>query len=472
MSPSRITVVARATGTTPALALLQRKCACGNGASDLTGECSDCAREKTLGVQTKLAVGARDDPLEREADRIADHVMGVVPAPTAVDAGRAAPAAPLVRRATPITTGAVGPTTPSGEAPAIVGEVLSAPGQPLDTATRQFMEPRFGHDFDHVRVHTDPRAAASAAAVVSRAYTVNRDLVFAAGEYRPETQNGRWLLAHELAHTLQQGAATRLRRDDPDDYDGGGASAAGVAGAALTGAAAGAALAGGAAGSAAGAAAFAGAAGGAAGAAGARPAQSGGGSGGGSAAPTPSVDSWTVRTSGATQADNCCAICPVNLGVDVDPAKLKNGIELKAKLNNHAAGYSYDIKRTLEKKTWRRNGGSDPWAMYSSKPAGSDDDSHDSDECLTPKADGAKHKIYSEDRPGFASVSGSYTDYVQMINFIESVRITDSAGTSSDDPRTQKWHSTMWVTKGASGTWSVNTANSEIGSGHLAKLEP
>jgi hypothetical protein len=93
------------------------------------------------------------------------------------------------------------------EAPPIVNEVLNSPGQPLDTATRSFMEPRFGHDFSHVRIHTDTKAAQSAASVNSLAYTVGRDVVFGSGQYMPETAAGRSLLAHELTHTVQQGGA-------------------------------------------------------------------------------------------------------------------------------------------------------------------------------------------------------------------------------------------------------------------------
>ena len=66
------------------------------------------------------------------------------------------------------------------------------------------MEPQFGHDFSHIRVHTDERAAASARAVRASAYTVQHDIVFDAGRYAPGTSSGRELLAHELAHTMQQ----------------------------------------------------------------------------------------------------------------------------------------------------------------------------------------------------------------------------------------------------------------------------
>lgn len=80
-----------------------------------------------------------------------------------------------------------------------------SPGQPLDSATRAFMELRFGHDFSKVRVHTDERAVESAEAINARAYTVGQDVVFAEREYAPETTEGKRLLAHELTHVIQQG---------------------------------------------------------------------------------------------------------------------------------------------------------------------------------------------------------------------------------------------------------------------------
>jgi hypothetical protein len=85
--------------------------------------------------------------------------------------------------------------------------VLHSPGRPLDAATRASLEPRFGHDFSRVRIHADAKAAESARAVAAHAYTVGSDVVFGAGRYTPGTESGRRLLAHELAHTIQQGAA-------------------------------------------------------------------------------------------------------------------------------------------------------------------------------------------------------------------------------------------------------------------------
>jgi hypothetical protein len=104
--------------------------------------------------------------------------------------------------------------------PHTVHDVLRSPGRPLDPRTRAFMEPRFGRDFGEVRIHTGANAAASAQAVHALAYTAGYDVVFAHGQFAPETGAGRRLLAHELAHVVQQhGAASgaevvRRRIDD------------------------------------------------------------------------------------------------------------------------------------------------------------------------------------------------------------------------------------------------------------------
>jgi hypothetical protein len=92
--------------------------------------------------------------------------------------------------------------------PDIVQDVLRSAGQPLDTATRAQMEPRFGHDFSGVRVHTGTQADRSARAVGALAYTVGRDIVFSDGQYQPATPRGQRLLAHELTHTVQQRGQT------------------------------------------------------------------------------------------------------------------------------------------------------------------------------------------------------------------------------------------------------------------------
>lgn len=105
----------------------------------------------------------------------------------------------MARRASP--SAATKPT----QAPAIVDEVLrSGGGRSLGAGTRAYFEPRFGYDFGKVRVHDDLLADRSARALSAVAYTVGHDVVFRRGTYSPEATDGRRLLAHELAHVVQQ----------------------------------------------------------------------------------------------------------------------------------------------------------------------------------------------------------------------------------------------------------------------------
>jgi uncharacterized protein DUF4157 len=131
--------------------LLQRKCVCG-GTPGPTGECEGCRKKR---LQRKI--GNPESEIRNDCS-----------------------------------------------VPPIVHEVLRSPGRPLDATTRAFMEPRFGHDFSNVRVHTDADAAESARAVNALAYTVGRNIVFGAGQYAAGTNAGQRLLAHELTHAIQQ----------------------------------------------------------------------------------------------------------------------------------------------------------------------------------------------------------------------------------------------------------------------------
>lgn len=83
-------------------------------------------------------------------------------------------------------------------------------GEPLAPGLRRALEPQFGHDFSSVRVHADGRAAAAADAVQAQAFTLGADIVFGQGQFAPGSSSGRRLLAHELTHVVQQGAAPRL----------------------------------------------------------------------------------------------------------------------------------------------------------------------------------------------------------------------------------------------------------------------
>ena len=96
-------------------------------------------------------------------------------------------------------------------APASAHQALKGPGRPLDPAARAFFEPRFGYDFGAVRVHTNADAAHSARDIGARAYTAGSSIVFAEGQHSTSTPDGKRLIAHELAHVVQQGKARRDR---------------------------------------------------------------------------------------------------------------------------------------------------------------------------------------------------------------------------------------------------------------------
>ena len=90
-------------------------------------------------------------------------------------------------------------------------QTIRGGGEPLPESVRAYFEPRFGYDFSQVRVHADARAAESARAVNARAFTVGQDVMFGAGQYAPGTSGGRRLMAHELAHVVQQRAGNVLK---------------------------------------------------------------------------------------------------------------------------------------------------------------------------------------------------------------------------------------------------------------------
>jgi hypothetical protein len=157
----------------------------------------DCAKKKS-GLQRKLSIGTSNDPLEQEADWVANHAL-VAPTHSAVSGG----VFPHIQRFTGQPTGQ------TDAVPASVDRVLSGSGRPLDPALQLDMGQRFGYDFSRVRVHSDVAAEQSARDVNALAYTVGRNIVFGTGQYAPSTPRGQHLLAHELAHVLQQGALDR-----------------------------------------------------------------------------------------------------------------------------------------------------------------------------------------------------------------------------------------------------------------------
>jgi hypothetical protein len=216
-----------------------------------------------LAIQAKLTVGAPDDAFEREADRIADHVMRMPVGSATIQRACAAcgqkddedetvrrkPIAVLDASSpgrimrlpaddddflASIASDSVSPgsqATASGgrarkaeeqagavQAKAHDGADVSAPpglareistlagraGAPISNEARSFFEPRFGHDFSDVRIHADSETARVAEGLKARAFTLGRSIFFGASEYRPHTEGGQRLLAHELTHVLQQ----------------------------------------------------------------------------------------------------------------------------------------------------------------------------------------------------------------------------------------------------------------------------
>ncbi len=159
-------------------------------------------------IQRKLTINKPGDEYEQQADRMAEQVTRTAEPQiqrACACGGSCAkwsgdeepgPASTIQRYASG--------TGERSEAPPIVSEVLGSAGRPLDRSTSSYMESRFGYDFSKVRVHTDSRAAASAEAIDSRAYTVGTNVVFAKGQFNPASSDGRRLLAHELTHVVQQ----------------------------------------------------------------------------------------------------------------------------------------------------------------------------------------------------------------------------------------------------------------------------
>jgi hypothetical protein len=174
---------------------------------------ANCEEERS---GARVTLGAQHDVYEREADRVAASVMRM-PEPGSETVQRVCSecehtkhehgGAPGIRR-----------QAARSHSPEIGSDTeheidrMRGGGQPLAPSMRRFMEPRFGADFSGVRIHAGPDAMRTAHALNARAYTVGRDVMFGAGQYVPDTTEGRKLLAHELVHTVQQrngGGATR-----------------------------------------------------------------------------------------------------------------------------------------------------------------------------------------------------------------------------------------------------------------------
>ena len=156
--------------------------------------------------RSALVVGSADDAAEQHADRMAGDVLSRLGRPAARNPpGRLEPVAGRRRRWS---------VARAGHCDADVGGAIQAMrgrGTPLPEGVRTRMETGFGADLSDVRVRTGERAAELSSTIAARAFTVGRDVFFGAGEYRPDTPAGEHTLAHELAHTVQDGGGTAHR---------------------------------------------------------------------------------------------------------------------------------------------------------------------------------------------------------------------------------------------------------------------
>jgi hypothetical protein len=198
-------------------------------------------RDRT--IQAKLQISQAGDEYEREADRVAEQVMRMPDTALAEPVtGDAPPQISRLQRKCdqceeeevqrqPMEEEEEEETLQAKEAPGQTPEIASGVraqvedlrggGEPLPGPVRAFFEPRFGHDFSHVRVHTDENAETSAWTLNAHAYTVGNDIVFGRGRFDPTAMEGRRLLAHELTHVVQQsvGHAPRAVAREPADAE-------------------------------------------------------------------------------------------------------------------------------------------------------------------------------------------------------------------------------------------------------------
>jgi hypothetical protein len=161
-------------------------------------------------VQPKLQINDPGDSYEKQADAMADRVMRM-PHPSLNDTAFFKPSVDAIQRKTHQCEdddlhrkeNSDSPVNGSSQLDSYVGS-LGSSGQPLPASSRQFFEPRFGQDFSNVRIHTDTVAAKSAQSINALAYTTGNNIVFNQGQYSPESESGKKLMAHELTHVMQQ----------------------------------------------------------------------------------------------------------------------------------------------------------------------------------------------------------------------------------------------------------------------------
>ena len=174
--------------------------------------CAECEKEPKEGsaLQPKLNVGQAGDPYEQEADRVADQVADHLQASKAPSIQTRLESAPP--RITPfVMRQGEGSVTASPRVEQGIQNTRGA-GEAITHPVRGAMEQALGADFSGVRIHASSEADSLNRSLNARAFTTGKDIYFKGGEYQPESPAGQKLLAHELAHVLQQGAAPNIQR--------------------------------------------------------------------------------------------------------------------------------------------------------------------------------------------------------------------------------------------------------------------
>ena len=184
---------------------------------------------RSEGVQEKLRVSTPGDAFEQEADRVAEQVMRMPDTRVSSSVGESSLANRTIPRGKTVQRVCascaedkelIQAKTTGGQTPEVTPTIstgiqsLQGSGQPLPGPARSFFEPRIGADFSNVRVHSDTRAASLAQSIDARAFTLGNNVVFGAGEYSPGTPSGKKILAHELAHVVQQNGGLAIYPQD------------------------------------------------------------------------------------------------------------------------------------------------------------------------------------------------------------------------------------------------------------------
>jgi hypothetical protein len=344
-------------------------------------------------------------------------------------------------------------------------------GVPLEAGVRSRMESAFGTDFSHVRTHTDTGAAKLANDLDSHAFTVGQHVAFGGGEYQPGTPMGDALIAHELAHVVQQqggngGSAAYNSLEQDADHSAAGVltSLWGKTGATFTRVAqntmpslkSGLSL--------------------------QRckkkaatttpakvtaptpqPAETPAPEKTTPAAPTVSVGNF--RNSGAFSPDNKCPSCKSTITLGIHPKFFLNFMELRGDITGHVDNAEYDFKRTREGGAWQMVNGT--WKQVRHDDPGTDDDSTNDDEDLTPE----NNHIYSMDGVGvfnqnnpddpFQPFPADMTEFVLKGSFVEWVNVKVGDGSWTKSSNEFEWHSIMWAEK-VGGVWQRKTGKNEI----------